>query len=185
MEKQQLSHQKVTMNIHSRRERIVRAQLRLNAPWFKNYSCFLSLPQVACVSNFFEQPVEPVVSQEEDESHSSLQENPSNGNHYGSTDWFWSLGDRTVTEPPNSRHGHTEPPQRRLWTPAGCFCACLLPGLRRTADACRLLLWSTGPHYRKKSALRVTVLALYWVIKQPELPAKFFFPSSSFNKPRK
>lgn len=38
-----------------------------------------------CVSNFFAQPVEPVVSQEE-ESHTSLQENPSNGNHYGSTE---------------------------------------------------------------------------------------------------
>ncbi|XP_072243780.1 phospholipid phosphatase 1-like [Leuresthes tenuis] len=42
---------------------------------------------VFCVSNFFAQPVEPVVSQEEEEeaSHTSLQENPSNGNHYGST----------------------------------------------------------------------------------------------------
>lgn len=40
---------------------------------------------VFCVSNFFEQPVDPVVSQEEDSSHTSLQENPSNGNHYGST----------------------------------------------------------------------------------------------------
>ncbi|XP_070759782.1 phospholipid phosphatase 1-like [Enoplosus armatus] len=41
---------------------------------------------VFCVSNFFEQPVDPVVSQEEEASHTSLQENPSNGNHYGSTD---------------------------------------------------------------------------------------------------
>ncbi|CAG5924257.1 unnamed protein product [Menidia menidia] len=45
---------------------------------------------VFLVSNFFAQPVEPVVSQEEEEeeeaSHTSLQENPSNGNHYGSTD---------------------------------------------------------------------------------------------------
>uniref|UniRef100_A0A8C5H7E6 Phospholipid phosphatase 1 n=1 Tax=Gouania willdenowi TaxID=441366 RepID=A0A8C5H7E6_GOUWI len=41
---------------------------------------------VFSVSNFFEQPVEPVVSQEEGASHTSLQDNPSNGNHYGSTD---------------------------------------------------------------------------------------------------
>ena len=56
-----------------------------------NCCCFL---QVFCVSNFFAQPVEPVVSQEEEEeeaSHTSLQENPSNGNHYGSTNWTWSL----------------------------------------------------------------------------------------------
>ncbi|XP_015232589.1 PREDICTED: lipid phosphate phosphohydrolase 1-like [Cyprinodon variegatus] len=41
---------------------------------------------VFCVSNFFSQPVEPVVSQEEEASHTSLQDNPSNGNHYGSTE---------------------------------------------------------------------------------------------------
>ncbi|XP_030593192.1 phospholipid phosphatase 1-like isoform X1 [Archocentrus centrarchus] len=41
---------------------------------------------VFCVTNFFAQPAEPVVSQEEDTSHTSLQDNPSNGNHYGSTD---------------------------------------------------------------------------------------------------
>lgn len=40
---------------------------------------------VFCVSNFFSQPVEPVVSQEEDVPHTSLQENL-NSNHYGSTD---------------------------------------------------------------------------------------------------
>lgn len=52
------------------------------------FSCLL---QVFCVTNFFAQPVEPVVSQEEEEeaSHTSLQDNPSNGNHYGSTDWPW------------------------------------------------------------------------------------------------
>lgn len=48
------------------------------------------------MSNFFEQPVEPVVSQEEEASHTSLQENPANGNHYGSTDWIWGLKDNTV-----------------------------------------------------------------------------------------
>ncbi|KAM7415990.1 hypothetical protein PAMA_018185 [Pampus argenteus] len=41
---------------------------------------------VSCVSNFFEQPADPVVSQEEEDSHSMTQENPSNVNHYGSTD---------------------------------------------------------------------------------------------------
>ncbi|XP_012725521.2 phospholipid phosphatase 1 [Fundulus heteroclitus] len=41
---------------------------------------------VFCVANFFSQPVEPVVSQEEDAPHTSLQENPNNGNHYGSTE---------------------------------------------------------------------------------------------------
>ncbi|XP_056274836.1 phospholipid phosphatase 1-like [Pseudoliparis swirei] len=41
---------------------------------------------VFCVSNFFEQPVDPVVSQEEEASHTSFQENPPNGNHYGSTE---------------------------------------------------------------------------------------------------
>ncbi|KAM4616266.1 phospholipid phosphatase 1-like [Polymixia lowei] len=41
------------------------------------------------VSDFFKQPVEPVAIQEEEEeeaSHTSLQDNPSNGNHYGSTE---------------------------------------------------------------------------------------------------
>lgn len=42
--------------------------------------------QVFCVSNFFEQPVYAVVSQEEEASPTSLQENPSSLNHYGSTD---------------------------------------------------------------------------------------------------
>ncbi|MED6266415.1 Phospholipid phosphatase 1 [Characodon lateralis] len=41
---------------------------------------------VFCVSNFFSQPVEPVVMQEEEAPHTSLQENPNNGNHYGSTE---------------------------------------------------------------------------------------------------
>ncbi|XP_034026484.1 phospholipid phosphatase 1-like [Thalassophryne amazonica] len=40
---------------------------------------------VFLVANFFAQPVDAVVSQDE-ASHTSLQENPSNGNHYGSTD---------------------------------------------------------------------------------------------------
>uniref|UniRef100_A0A667ZPD3 Phospholipid phosphatase 1 n=1 Tax=Myripristis murdjan TaxID=586833 RepID=A0A667ZPD3_9TELE len=41
---------------------------------------------VFCVSGFFKQPVAPEVTQEEEEaSHTSLQDNPSNGNHYGST----------------------------------------------------------------------------------------------------
>lgn len=39
--------------------------------------------------------------------------------------------DRTVTEPENSRIGHTGPPQRLLWTR-------LHPRLHRDADACRL-----------------------------------------------
>ncbi|XP_061527938.1 phospholipid phosphatase 1-like [Phyllopteryx taeniolatus] len=41
---------------------------------------------VFCVSNFFQQPVEAGVSQEEGGQHTSLQENPPNSNHYGSTD---------------------------------------------------------------------------------------------------
>lgn len=94
-----LSEKILTINYNkyilpSHRDRMVRVQLRPSTPCLKNEgnesSCVstssLALPQVACVSNFFEQPVEPVVSQEEDESHTSLQENPSNGNHYGSTD---------------------------------------------------------------------------------------------------
>ncbi|XP_017267595.1 phospholipid phosphatase 1 [Kryptolebias marmoratus] len=40
---------------------------------------------VFCVSNFFAQPVKPVVSQQEEVEH-NLQETPSSGNHYGSTD---------------------------------------------------------------------------------------------------
>lgn len=42
--------------------------------------------QVFCVSNCFTQPVDPVVSQEEEASPTSLQENPSHANHYGTTD---------------------------------------------------------------------------------------------------
>ncbi|XP_054630352.1 phospholipid phosphatase 1-like [Dunckerocampus dactyliophorus] len=38
------------------------------------------------VSNFFEQPVERGVCQEEGGQHTCLQENPPNSNHYGSTD---------------------------------------------------------------------------------------------------
>lgn len=41
---------------------------------------------VFCVANFFEQPVDTVVSQEEGGSPTILQECPSNANHYGSTD---------------------------------------------------------------------------------------------------
>lgn len=41
---------------------------------------------VVCATSFFEQPVDPVVSQEEGASHSSLQDNPLHENHYGSTD---------------------------------------------------------------------------------------------------
>ncbi|XP_068616777.1 phospholipid phosphatase 1-like [Brachionichthys hirsutus] len=41
---------------------------------------------VVCATSFFKQPVGRVVSQEEQASHTSLQESPSNGNHYGSTD---------------------------------------------------------------------------------------------------
>ncbi|XP_029016697.1 phospholipid phosphatase 1-like [Betta splendens] len=41
---------------------------------------------VSCVSNWFTQPVDPVVSQQEEASPTSLQENPSNANHYGTTD---------------------------------------------------------------------------------------------------
>ncbi|KAG9355036.1 hypothetical protein JZ751_001749 [Albula glossodonta] len=39
---------------------------------------------VLCVSDFFKKPVEPK-KEEEDIPHSSLQESPTNGNHYGST----------------------------------------------------------------------------------------------------
>lgn len=49
---------------------------------FNHAACFL---QVVCVSNFFEQPMGPVVCQEEEATHTSLQEHPANGNHYGST----------------------------------------------------------------------------------------------------
>lgn len=42
--------------------------------------------QVFCVSNAFEQPADPVASQEEQETHTNLQENPSNGISYGSAD---------------------------------------------------------------------------------------------------
>ncbi|XP_013858089.1 lipid phosphate phosphohydrolase 1 [Austrofundulus limnaeus] len=45
---------------------------------------FVAVFTVFCVSNFFAQPVKPVVSQQEDVGH-NLQE-PSSGNHYGSTD---------------------------------------------------------------------------------------------------
>ncbi|KAG7490916.1 hypothetical protein JOB18_044753 [Solea senegalensis] len=41
---------------------------------------------VFCVSNFFKQPVNVVVSQEEEASPSGFPENPSSLNHYGSTD---------------------------------------------------------------------------------------------------
>ncbi|XP_068166550.1 phospholipid phosphatase 1-like [Antennarius striatus] len=41
---------------------------------------------VFCVTSFFKQPVGPVISQEEQTSHTNLPESPSNGNHYGSTD---------------------------------------------------------------------------------------------------
>lgn len=50
-----------------------------------NFSHFVLL-QVVCATSFFEQPVDPVVSQEEGASHSSLQDNPLHENHYGSTD---------------------------------------------------------------------------------------------------
>lgn len=38
------------------------------------------------VSDSFKQPVFPEVIDEDESSHTSLQESPSNGNHYGSTD---------------------------------------------------------------------------------------------------
>ncbi|XP_019744968.1 phospholipid phosphatase 1-like isoform X2 [Hippocampus comes] len=41
---------------------------------------------VFCVSNFFQQPLEVGVSQEDGGQHTSLHENPPNSNHYGSTD---------------------------------------------------------------------------------------------------
>ncbi|XP_046871917.1 phospholipid phosphatase 1-like isoform X1 [Hypomesus transpacificus] len=42
---------------------------------------------VVCVSDFFKQSVKVVVVEEvEEQSHTSLQDNPPNGNHYGSTD---------------------------------------------------------------------------------------------------
>lgn len=48
----------------------------------------VAILNVVCVTNFFEQPIDPVVSPEEEESatHTSLQDNPSRDNHYGSTD---------------------------------------------------------------------------------------------------
>lgn len=49
--------------------------------------CICVSLQVSCVSNSFEQPVDPVVSQDDQETHTSLQENPTNGITYGSTDW--------------------------------------------------------------------------------------------------
>lgn len=48
--------------------------------------CICVSLQVSCVSNSFEQPVDPVVSQDDQETHTSLQENPTNGITYGSTD---------------------------------------------------------------------------------------------------
>lgn len=45
-----------------------------------------SVRQVSCVSNSFQQPADPVVSQEEEETRASLQETPPNGINYGSTD---------------------------------------------------------------------------------------------------
>lgn len=47
--------------------------------------CGVSL-QVSCVSNSFEQPVDPGALQDEQETHANLQENPTNGITYGSTD---------------------------------------------------------------------------------------------------
>ncbi|XP_014883792.1 lipid phosphate phosphohydrolase 1-like [Poecilia latipinna] len=41
---------------------------------------------VFCVSNFFSLPVEPVVSQAEEDPHSNLQENSNNSNHYCNTE---------------------------------------------------------------------------------------------------
>ncbi|XP_029685769.1 phospholipid phosphatase 1-like isoform X1 [Takifugu rubripes] len=41
---------------------------------------------VSCVSNSFEQPVDPVALQDKQETHANLQENPTNGITYGSMD---------------------------------------------------------------------------------------------------
>lgn len=48
----------------------------------------VAILNVVCVTNFFEQPIDPVVSPQEEEAatHTSLQDNPSRDNHYGSTD---------------------------------------------------------------------------------------------------
>ena len=43
------------------------------------------------MSDSFEQPADPVVSQEEQETQSNLQETPSNGINYGSTEWARGL----------------------------------------------------------------------------------------------
>ncbi|KAJ0019695.1 hypothetical protein NQD34_007264, partial [Periophthalmus magnuspinnatus] len=46
----------------------------------------VAILNVVCVTNFFKQPFNPVVSQEEeDATQTNLQENPSRENHYGST----------------------------------------------------------------------------------------------------
>ncbi|XP_072289646.1 phospholipid phosphatase 1-like [Eucyclogobius newberryi] len=47
----------------------------------------VAILNVVCVTNFFEQPIDRAVSQEEEAaSHTSLQENPARENHYGSTE---------------------------------------------------------------------------------------------------
>lgn len=44
--------------------------------------------QVSCVANYFEQPLDAAVAQEEEASPTSLHENTTTSlNHYGSTDW--------------------------------------------------------------------------------------------------
>ena len=48
---------------------------------------FIFSLQVVFVSDFFKKPVEHRRKEEEDMPHSSLQESPTNGNHYGSTHW--------------------------------------------------------------------------------------------------
>lgn len=61
-------------------------QLKYANKWTRlHFTCFL---QVFCVSDFFTQPVNPVVAQEEEEEaqQTNPQDHSSNGNHYGTTD---------------------------------------------------------------------------------------------------
>lgn len=134
----------------------------------------LAFLQVFCVSNFFEQPVDPVVSQEEEASHTTLQESPSNGNHYGSTDWIWGLKDNTVlslyplilvTE--DLKYVSELQDINFLCISSSQFAPTLQP-----------LVWSVNFNYWKKSVLQITVLALYWVIKMQK-----FLPSFWVNPP--
>lgn len=123
---------------------------------------------MVCVSNFFEQPVDAVVSQEEDASPTSLHESPSSLNHYGSTDWIWGLKRQFCTsvyemarEDLNTSVNH-----KSLILTAGCFCA-----LHSTPQPAGVTYYLGC---RKKSVMHETVLALYWDIKQQKFLPSFW-----------